>query len=123
MTKKKIPDIKCENFACFQYDNKIDNGCRALITGKIENCKFRLNFIGLKNEISNTYKIILYSKHDLFYDGSAIIYLVSNTRDIKYVCSCLYDMLTGRQLYELIVGGNCIDVEKSQFEKYCDLAS
>jgi len=58
---------------------------------------------------------------DIISDGTAEVWFMREGSEPngRYHCTCIYEMLTAKQLFDVIVANSEIEIEEEIFYKYC----
>jgi hypothetical protein len=58
---------------------------------------------------------------DVNADGSAVLWWWKDgdSPNEKYKCSCIFDMMTSKELFGMLVNDYAVDIEPDRFYRYC----
>jgi hypothetical protein len=58
---------------------------------------------------------------DIKSDGTAIVWWMrgGNELNVKFRCRCIYEMLTTKQLFDIFINDDVVEIEENIFHKYC----
>ena len=67
-------------------------------------------------------KIKIIDFDDINDDGTAIIWWFRDGGNInkEFECRCIYKMLKSEELFNIIFGYDCINIDKNRFFEYCN---
>lgn len=66
-------------------------------------------------------RIKIFDTEDIMSDGTAEVWAMREGSELndRYHCTCIYEMLAAKQLFDIIMVVNEIEIEEEIFYKYC----
>lgn len=67
-------------------------------------------------------KITIDTKRRITEQGVTMVWVLKDNGEThsQFKCSCLYEMLTAKELFDMLVNNEVIEIEPKRFYKYCN---